>query len=208
MKKIWSLAAIAAIVLPLAPAAAAPISGICDVLGNAPIGSDAVSSVAASGAESSDGIDNAGFTPEVQAKLNAIGSTLTASSLSGSQTVGGTTVEVDPGTAQAALDAIGSPVGADNPSIKVLATALGGSDAAQQLAKSMQGLRRSDGSIDPVVLTSAVDSYNNYVKYLIDSNQITQKPTSELSGFLQSLPVGQKVAQVVLSKLTEAARVE
>ncbi|PSB55258.1 hypothetical protein [Chamaesiphon polymorphus] len=208
MKKIWSLAAIAAIVLPLAPAAAAPISGICDVLGNAPIGSDAVSSVAASGAESSDGIDNAGFTPEVQAKLNAIGSTLTASSLSGSQTVGGTTVEVDPGTAQAALDAIGSPVGADNPSVKVLATALGGSDAAQQLAKSMQGLRRSDGSIDPVVLTGAVDSYNNYVKYLIDSNQITQKPTSELSGFLQSLPVGQKVAQVVLSKLTEAARVE
>jgi hypothetical protein len=208
MKKIWSLAAIAAIVLPLAPAAAAPISGICDVLGNAPIGSDAVSSVAASGAESSDGIDNAGFTPEVQAKLNAIGSTLTASSLSGSQTVGGTTVEVDPGTAQAALDAIGSPVGVDNPSVKVLATALGGSDAAQQLAKSMQGLRRSDGSIDPVVLTSAVDSYNNYVKYLIDSNQITQKPTSELSGFLQSLPVGQKVAQVVLSKLTEAARVE
>lgn len=208
MKKIWSLAAIAAIVLPLSPAAAAPLSGICDVLGNAPIGSDAVSSVAASGAESSDGGNNAGFTPEVQAKLNAIGSTLTASSLSGSQTIGGTTVEVDPGTAQAALDAIGSPVGTDTPSVKVLATALGGSDAAQQLAKSMQGLRRSDGSIDPVVLTNAVESYNSYVKYLIDSNQITQKPTSELSGFLESLPVGQKVAQVVLGKLTEAARIE
>jgi hypothetical protein len=207
MTKIWSLAAIAAIVLPIAPVTAAPISGICDVLGNAPIGSDAVSSVAASGAESSEGGNNAGFTPEVQAKLNAIGATLTASNLSGTQTVGGTTVEVDPGTAQAALDAIGSPVGTDTPSVKVLTTALGGSDAAQQLAKSMQGLRRSDGSIDPVVLTNAVESYNNYVKYLIDSNQITQKPTSELSGFLQSLPVGQKVAQVVLGKLTEAARV-
>ena len=207
MRKIWSLAAIAAIVLPLAPACAAPISGICDVLGNAPIGSDAVSSVATSGAETSEGSNNASFTPEVQAKVNAVGAALTTTSLSGSQTVGGTTVEVDPGTAQAALDAIGSPVGTDTPSVKVLSTALGGSEAAQQLAKSMQGLRRSDGSIDPVVLTNAVDAYNNYLKYLIDSNQITQKPTSELSGFLQSLPVGQKVAQVVLGKLTEAARV-
>lgn len=205
MRKIWSLAAIAAIVLPLAPATAAPISGICDVLGNAPIGSDAISSIAGSGAES--GVtNNASFAPEVQAKVNAVGAALTATSLSGSQTVGGTTVDVDPGTAQAAFEAIGSPVGADSPSIKVLTTALGGSEAAQQLASSMQGLRRADGSIDPVVLTNAVGSYNNYVKYLIDSNQITQKPTSELNSFVQSLPVGQKVAQVVLGKLTEAAR--
>jgi hypothetical protein len=207
MRNIWSLAAIAAIVLPLAPASAAPISGICDVLGNAPIGSDAVSSVSGSGAEAGGVTNNASFAPEVQAKVNAVGAALTATSLSGSQTVGGSTVEVDPGTAQATFETIGSPVGADSPSVKVLATALGGSDAAQQLAKSMQGLRRADGSIDPVVLTNAVGSYNNYVKYLIDSNQITQKPTSELSGFVQGLPVGQKVAQVLLAKLTEAARV-
>jgi hypothetical protein len=207
MNKIWSLAAIAAIVLPLAPATAAPISGICDVLGNAPISSDAVSSVSGSGAEAGGVTNDASFTPEAQAKVNAVGAALTATSLSGSQTVGGTTVEIDPGTAQATFEAIGSPVGTDTPSVKVLTTALGGSDAALQLAKSMQGLRRSDGSIDPVVLTNAVESYNNYVKYLIDSNQITQKPSSELSGFVQGLPVGQKVAQVVLGKLTEAARV-
>lgn len=205
MRKIWSLAAIAAIVLPLAPATAAPIAGICDVLGNAPIGSDAISSIAGSGAESG-ATNHASFAPEVQAKVNAVGAALTATSLSGSQTVGGTTVEVDPGTAQAAFEAIGSPVGADSPSVKILTAALGGSEAAQQLAHSMQGLRRADGSIDPVVLTNAVNSYNNYVKYLIDSNQITQKPTSELNSFVQSLPVGQKVAQVVLGKLTEAAR--
>ncbi len=205
MRNIWSLAAIAAIVLPLAPAYAAPISGICDVLGNAPIGSDAVSSVSASSTES--GItNNTSFAPEVQSKVNAVGAALTATSLSGSQTIGGTTVEVDPGTAQAAFETIDSEVGSDRPSVKVLATALGGSDAAQQLAKSMQGLRRSDGSIDPVVLTTAVEFYNRYVKYLIDSNQITQKPNSELSGIVQGLPVGQKVAQVVLGKLTEATR--
>lgn len=205
MRKIWSLAAIAAIFLPLAPATAAPISGICDVLGNAPIGSDAISSIAGSGAES--GVtNNASFAPEIQAKVNAVGAALTATSLSGSQTVGGTTVDVDPGTAQAAFEAIGSPVGADSPSVKVLTTALGGSEAAQQLANSMQGLRRADGAIDSVVLTNAVGAYNNYVKYLIDSNQITQKPTSELNSFVQNLPVGQKVAQVVLGKLTAAAR--
>jgi hypothetical protein len=206
MKNIWPLAAIAAIVLPLAPAYAAPISGICDVLGNAPIGSDPLSSVSGSGAEAGGVTGSASFAPEVQSKVNAVGAALTATSLSGTQTVGGTTVEIDPGTAQAALDAIGSPVGADNPSVKVLATALGGSDAALQLAQSMQGLRRMDGSIDPVVLTNAVGSYNNYLKYLIDSNQITQKPNSELTSFIQGLPVGQKVTQVVLAKLTEAAR--
>lgn len=205
MRKIWSLAAIAAIFLPLAPATAAPISGICDVLGNAPIGSDAISSIAGSDAES--GVtNNASFAPEIQAKVNAVGAALTATSLSGSQTVGGTTVDIDPGTAQAAFEAIGSPVGADSPSVKVLTTALGGSEAAQQLANSMQGLRRADGAIDSVVLTNAVGAYNNYVKYLIDSNQITQKPTSELNSFVQNLPVGQKVAQVVLGKLTAAAR--
>jgi hypothetical protein len=205
MRKIWSLAAIAAIFLPLAPATAAPISGICDVLGNAPIGSDAISSIAGSGAES--GVtNNATFAPEIQAKVNAVGAALTATSLSGSQTIGGTSVEVDPGTAQAAFETIGSPVGGDSPSVKVLTTALGGSEAAQQLANSMQGLRRADGAIDSVVLTNAVGAYNNYVKYLIDSNQITQKPTSELNSFVQNLPVGQKVAQVVLGKLTEAAR--
>jgi hypothetical protein len=206
MRNIWSLAAIAAIVLSLAPASAAPISGICDVLGNAPIGSDAVSSVSGSGAEAGGVTNNASFAPEVQAKVNAVGAALTATSLSGSQTIGGTTVEVDPGTAQAAFEAISSSVSSDSPSVKVLATALGGSDTAQQLAKSMQGLRRGDGSIDPVVLTNAVGSYNNYVKYLIDSNQITQKPSSELNGFVQGLPVGQKVAQVVLGKLTEATQ--
>jgi hypothetical protein len=205
ISNIWLLAGITAAILPLVPAAAAPISGICDVLGNAPISADAVGSVANSGSESSVA-NTASFAPEVQSKVNAVGAALSVTSLSGSQTIGSTTVEVDPGTAQAAFETIGSAAGADVPSVKVLGTALGGSEAAQQLAKSMQGLRRENGTIDPMVLTNAVNSYNSYVKFLIDSNQITQKPASELDVFVKNLPAGQKVALVVLGKLTEAAR--
>jgi hypothetical protein len=201
---LW-LTCLSLVVLPLVPAYSAPLPGICDVLGNAPIGGDIVSSVTGSGAESS--INNtAGFASDVQSKVNAVGATLTASSISGSQSVGSNTIEVDAATAQAAYTVISSPVNSDSTAVAALTAALGGGDAAQQLAKSMQGLRGNDGSINPVVLTSAVDSYNNYVKYLMDSTQVTTKPTSELNSFVQGLPVGQKVAQVVLGKLTEATR--
>ncbi len=206
MKKthIWSIVAIFAALGTGAPAVANPLPGICDVLGNAPIGGDTVST--ASTAESGAGSRAASFAPDIQSKINAAGATFTAASLSGSQTVGGATVEVDPAIAQTTIETIGSAPGTETPAVASLATALGGGDTAQQLAKSMQGLRRSDGSIDPVVLTGAVDSYNSYIKALVASSQVTQKPSSELDSFVRSLPAGQKVAQVVLGKLTEAAK--
>ena len=205
IKNILSIAAIATALLPLAPAYSLPISGICDVLGNAPISGDIVSTASANLAEAG-AARTPGFAPEIQSKVNAAGANLTATSLSGSQTVGGNTVNVDPAVAQAAVETIGSAAGSDSPGVKTLTTALGGGDAGQQLAKSMQGLKRGDGSIDAVVLTSAVSSYNNYIKSSIDTSQVTQKPTSELNSFVEGLPAGQKAAQVVLSKLTEAAR--
>jgi hypothetical protein len=205
IKNILSIAAIATALLPLAPAYSLPISGICDVLGNAPISGDVVSNASANLAEA--GVTSTpGFTPEIQSKVNAVGANLTAGNLSGSQSVGANTITVDPAVAQAAVETIGSAAGADTPAVKTLTDALGGGEAGQQLAKSMQGLKRGDGSIDAVVLTSAVSSYNNYIKYSIDSSQITQKPTSELNSFVEGLPAGQKVAQVVLGKLTEATR--
>jgi hypothetical protein len=205
IKNILSIAAIATALLPLAPAYSLPISGICDVLGNAPISGDVVSTASANLAEAG-AARTPGFAPEIQSKVNAAGANLTATSLSGSQTVGGNTVNVDPAVAQAAVETIGSAAGSDSPGVKTLTTALGGGDAGQQLAKSMQGLKRGDGSIDAVVLTSAVSSYNNYIKSSIDTSQVTQKPTSELNSFVEGLPAGQKAAQVVLGKLTEAAR--
>jgi hypothetical protein len=204
-KHILPLAALSAVLFPLAPAMAVPLPGVCDVLGNAPVSADTIVSVGSSGSESGVAAGPS-FAPEVQAKVNAVGASLSASSVSGSQTVGGNTLEVDPAAAQTAFAAIATAPGTDNPAVASFATALGGSEAAQQLAKSMQGLRRGNGSIDPVALTNAVNAYNNYVKYSIDSSQITQKPTTELDGFIKNLPAGQKVAQVILGKLTEAAK--
>jgi hypothetical protein len=203
IKQIFSLVILSTVLLPLAPVEATPLPGICDVLGNAPIGADTLVSVG-SGAES--GVTTPSFPSTIQSKVDAVGSALSVASLSGSQTVGGTTVEVDPTAAQTAFEVISSAPSADSPAVTTLATALGGNDAAQQLAKSMQGLRRSNGTIDPVVLTNAVNAYNNYLQYSIASSQITQKSTAELDGFIKGLPAGQKVAQVVLGKLTEAAQ--
>ncbi|WP_310428945.1 hypothetical protein [Chamaesiphon sp. VAR_48_metabat_135_sub] len=205
IKNILSVAAIATALLPLAPVYASPLPGICDALGNASISGD--TAIGGSGNITQSGaVRTASFAPAIQSKVNAVSANLTASSLSGSQSVGGNTVNVDPAVAQVAVDVIGSSAGSDNPAVKTFTAALGGGDAAQQLAKSMQGLKRGDGSIDAVVLTSAVSSYNNYLKYSIDSSQITKKPASELNSFVEGLPAGQKAAQVVLSKLTEAAR--
>jgi hypothetical protein len=205
IRNILPLAGLALAFVPLAPAYSAPLPGICDLLGNAPIGSDAVASVVSTSSESG-ATNNASFASEVQSKVNAVGATLTAASLSGSQSVGNSTVEVDAGAAQTAFEVISSAAGSDSPAVTALTTALGGGEVAQKLAQSMQGLRSANGEINPVVLTSAVTSYNNYVQYLIDSSQVTQKPSSELNNFVQGLPVGQKVAQVVLGKLSEATR--
>jgi hypothetical protein len=176
-----------------------------DVIGNSPYGSDPVRGVLGSGATPGNST-NAAFNSDVQNKVNAAGATLTVASTSGSQSVNGNTIEVEATTAETVLAVINSAKNSNTPASNALVAALGGGAAAQQLAESMQGLRGGDGSIDPVILTGAVSSYNNYMRSLIDSSQATEKPSSELDGFIQRLPSGQKAVQVVLGKLLEATK--
>jgi hypothetical protein len=176
-----------------------------DIIGNPPYGSDPVNGVIGSGATPNTSTRPT-FANGSQSKVNALSATLTAASISGSQTVGGNTVTVDPATAETAFAVINSPANANIPARDALVVALGGGEPAQQLARSMQGIRSGDGSIDPTLLTGAVNSYNSYIKSLIASSQVTQKPASELDSFFQTLPPGQKAAQVILGKLVEATR--
>ena len=176
-----------------------------DIIGNPPYGSDPVNGVLGSGATPNTST-RATFANGSQGKVNTLSATLTPASISGSQTVGGNTVTVDPAAAESAFAVINAPANSNPPAREALIVALGGGEPAQQLARSMQGIRNGDGSIDPTLLTGAVNSYNSYIKSLIASSQATQKPASELDGFLQTLPPGQKAAQVVLGKLLEAAR--
>jgi hypothetical protein len=203
IKNVLALATLAAVMLPLS-VSAVPLPGAYNGFGNAPVGSDSVRGVSGGGSGSKSG--SASFTPEIQSKVNAVGATLTASNISGSQPVGGNTVNVDPAAAQVAFDVISSPAGSDSPAVGGFVTALGGGDSAKQLAMSMQGLRGGDGTINSAVLSGAVNSYNNYLKSLTDSSQAIGKPGSQLNNIVQSFPAGQKAAQVVLGKLVEAAR--
>jgi hypothetical protein len=176
-----------------------------DIIGNPPYGSDPVNGVIGSGA--TPGYYNkATFADGVQDRVRAVSANLTAASISGTQTVGANTIDVDPATAETALAVINSPLNSNPPARDTLVTALGGGIPAQQLAQSMVGLRGGDGSIDPVILNGAVSAYNNYIKSLINTAQITQRPNSELDSYLRSLPPGQKAAQVLLGKLVAAAR--
>jgi hypothetical protein len=176
-----------------------------DIIGNPPYGSDPVNGVIGSGA-TPNASTRPTFVNGYQGKVNAFSANLTPAGISGSQTVGGNTINVDPVVAETAFAVINSPTGADLPAREAFVAALGGGDAAQQLARSMQGIRSGDGSIEPTLLTGAVNSYNSYIKFLIANSQVTQKPASELDIIVQTLPPGQKAAQVVLGKLLEAAR--
>jgi hypothetical protein len=201
MKNFKTLSIIAALsaIFPLANSAQAN-PGLYDVGGNAPSNSGPVSGVLGSGTVP--GIKNsASFAPEIQSKVNSIGSTLTASSISGSQSVGGNTVAVDPVVAQALLDLSASAPGSDTPALAAVVTALGGGDAAQALAGSMRGLIGNNGTINPVVLTTAAGNYSTYVSSLVTKANVTALPVSDLESVLQSMPAGQKAAQVLLTKL-------
>jgi hypothetical protein len=176
-----------------------------DVIGNPPYGADPVNGVIGSGATPNTSTRPT-FANGSQGKVNALSATLTPAGISGSQTVGVNTLNVDPVAAETAFAVINSPVGSNPPAREAFVVALGGGEPAQQLARSMQGIRSGDGSIDPNLLTGAVNSYNSYIKSLIASSQATQKPASELDGFVQTLPPGQKAAQVILGKLLEATR--
>jgi hypothetical protein len=104
MKNLKTLSIIAALfaIFPVANAAQAN-PGLFDVGGNAPSNSGPVSGILGSGTVP--GVRNsASFAPEIQSKVNSVGSTLTAASISGSQSVSGGTVAVDPVVAQALLD--------------------------------------------------------------------------------------------------------
>jgi hypothetical protein len=200
-QKILSIVATMAALLPLANVAqAAPNAGLYDVGGNAPNNSGPVSGVIGSGTVP--GVKNsASFAPEIQSKVNSVGAGLTAANISGSQSVGGNTVAVDPVVAQALLDLSASAPGSDTPALAAVVTALGGGDAAQALAGSMRGLIGNNGTINPTVLTAAAGNYNTYVSSLVSKANVTEKPVSDLESVLQSMPAGQKAAQVLLTKL-------
>ncbi|WP_310425207.1 hypothetical protein [Chamaesiphon sp. VAR_48_metabat_135_sub] len=203
--KNFTLATVSTLAIAILTSHPAHAQKFVDIIGNPPYGSDPVNGVLGSGATPNTSTRPT-FANGSLGKVNALSATLTPASISGSQTVGGNTVNVDPAAAETAFTVINSPVDANIPAREALVVALGGGEPAQQLARSMQGVRSGDGSIDPILLTGAVNSYNSYVRSLIASSQATQKPASELEGFVQTLPPGQKAAQVVLGKLLEATR--
>jgi hypothetical protein len=207
IKNVLSLAGLATVLIPVVSVHAVPLPASFDSFSNAPIGSDPVSGVVGSGSRKrGGGSSTVSLSPESQARLNAAGATLTASSLSGNQFVGGNTVNVNPDVAEVAIAIIDSPVGSDISEVSTMTAALGGGSAAQRLTSSMQGLRGRDGTINALVLGNAVRSYNEYLRYLIDSTQVTEKPSTELNSYIENLPPAQKVAQVVLGRLVEATR--
>ena len=173
-----------------------------DIIGNPPYGSDPVNGVIGSGATPGSGTKIT-FADGVGDRVKAVSANLTAASISGTQSVGGNSIEVDPAAAETALAVINAPLNSNPPARDTLVTALGGGIPAQQLAQSMVGLRGGDGSIDPVILNGAVSAYNNYIKSLVGTSP---RPSSGLDTYLRSLPPGQKAAQVLLGKLVAAAR--
>lgn len=201
MKNFKTLSIVAALfaTFPVANSAQAN-PGLFDVGGNAALNSGPVSGILGSGTVP--GVKNsASFAPEIQSKVNSIGATLTASSISGSQLVGDTTVAVDPVVAQALLDLSAAAPNSDTPALAAVITALGGGDTAQALAGSMRGLIGNNGTINPTVLTTAAGNYNAYVSSLVTRANVTERPVSDLDTVLQSMPAGQKAAQVLLTRL-------
>lgn len=176
-----------------------------DIIGNPPYGSDPVNGAIGSGATPGIGTKIT-FADGVNDRVKAVSANLSAASISGTQSVGGNSIDVDPAAAETALAVINAPLNSNPSARDTLVTALGGGIPAQQLAQSMIGLRGGDGSIDPVILNGAVSAYDNYIKSLVSTSQVTQRSSSELDTYLRSLPPGQKAAQVLLGKLVAAAR--
>ncbi len=177
--------------LPWSAAQAGPNTGLIDVGGVAATSSAPVSGVVGSGATRGQSMRSS-FAPETQAKVDAAGASISAASLEGT----------DPAAAQALLSVINSPAGSSPAALPALVTALGGGAPAESLAGSLLGLRSGNGSIDATVLSGAVTNYNSYLNALISGgNVVGQKPVTELDGYIQSLPPGQKAVQMLLTKL-------
>lgn len=172
------------------------------------VGSEPVGSVVGSGSERRNTTERFGsFDGGIQSKVNAASSGLTVASVSGTQTVLGQTVSnVDPGVMQIAFDLINAPKDSNPPALTTFAQSLGGSGSAQNLATAMVGMRKGDGSIDATVLTNSVNAYNAYIQTLASDPRASSRTTTDVDSYVQSLPPGQKVAQVLLGKLLEASR--
>jgi hypothetical protein len=203
--KTISLATISTLGLMLLASTAAHAQRFVDIIGNPPYGSDPVNGVVGSGGTPGR-TTKITFAEGVQNRINAASANLTAASISGTQTVAGNSIEVDPATATTALAVVNAPRNSNPPERDALVVALGGGVPAQQLAQSMVGLRSGDGSIDPVLLTGATSAYNNYIRSLVARSQTLQRSTSGADNYTLSLPPGQKAAQAILGRLLDAAR--
>jgi hypothetical protein len=176
--------------LPWNAAQAGLNTGLIDVGGVAATSSAPVSGVVGSGATRGQSMRSS-FAPETQAKVDAAGASISAASLG-----------ADPTASQALIDVINSPAGSSPAALPALVTALGGGAPAEALAGSLLGLRSGNGSIDATILSGAVTNYNSYLNALIASgNVVGQKPVTELDGYIQGLPPGQKAVQMLLTKL-------
>ena len=172
------------------------------------VGSEPVGSVVGSGSERRNKTETFGsFDDSIQSKVNAASSGLTVASVSGTQTVLGQTVSnVDPSAMQIAFDLINAPKDSNPPALAAFTQSLGGGGSAQNLATAMVGMRKSDGEIDATVLTNSVNAYNAYIQTLASDPRASSRTPSDVDSYVQSLPPGQKVAQVLLGKLLEASR--
>jgi hypothetical protein len=172
------------------------------------VGSEPVGSVVSNASERRNTTERFGsFESGIQSKVNAASAGITVASVSGTQTVLGQTVSnINPEAIQIALDLINAPKDSNPPALTAFTQSLGGSGSAQNLATAMVGMRKPDGSIDATVLTNSVNAYNVYIQTLAADPRATSKTTNDVDSYVQSLPPGQKVAQVLLGKLLEAAR--
>jgi hypothetical protein len=199
MKKIniSIFAIVSAVLIPWHTAQAGPNTGLIDVSGVAATSSAPVSGAVGSG--TSRKVLRNQFSPEMQAKMERV--ELSLDSISGSQQIGDFYLNVDPVSVELLLEVINSPAGSTPEALPKLVASLGGGSPAQSLAESLLGLRdRRRGNIDAAVLINAVNAYNAYMGSL-HASAINQLPTSELDGYVRSLPEGQQAVQVLLTKL-------
>jgi hypothetical protein len=196
-KNVPIVVGILTVLLPGLAAQAGPNTGLIDASGVAATSSAPISGMVGSGTTPGKIIRNR-FSPEMQAKMEKVDISL--DNIAGSQSFGDNYINVDPVSAEALIEVVNSPAGSNPPGLAKLGVALGGTDPAQSLAKSLLGLRDYKGNIDAAVLTNAVTAYNAYMSSL-HASAIDQLPTSELDGYVRSLPEGQQAVQVLLTKL-------
>jgi hypothetical protein len=172
------------------------------------VGSEPVGSVVGNASERRNTTERFGsFDSGIQSRVNGVSAGLTVASVSGTQTVLGQTVSnVDPTTMQIAFDLINAPKDSNPSALAAFTQSLGGSSSAQNLAASMVGMRKGDGSIDATVLTNSVNAYNTYIQTLATDPRASARTAGDVDSYVQSLPPGQRVAQVLLGKLLEASR--